>query len=395
MSEAEVAVVVKHRLVKLALSLALVAVGAALFQPRSPWLRFAPPLLVVVGLLWAASLIFLAGVPAGAARRARFKSAAATVVSLLTVILGSSLIRLGPTRSFEELNAGLPGGVQAQSFDPELGWAPVGEGLVGQHLERIDPARDHVLLLGDSIVFGYGVGADEQIGRRLQARMPHWQVLNAAVSGWSIDQYYLYLKRIVDQVRPKVVVVGIFTGNDFQITGREFSWGSSKPLFTVKDGALVRANEGAGCIDDLGRSLLFRTLWRDRDLALSMIRSLCAPRELRRSELEAVISRLFVEIEALAARHGGKVLFELMPTRTEHSLYDGDTYLYVDKYLDLRRLLELGRHDHHEPFPMLARAAKVDKALLYLPDNGHFTARGHDLLAADLLAQLEKRGIVP
>jgi lysophospholipase L1-like esterase len=386
---------IKLRALKIALALALVVVGGLLFQPRSPWLRFGPPLLVALGLLWAASLIFLAGVPEGAARRARFKSAAATVLSLLTVILGSSLIRLGPTQSFEQLNAGLPGGVQAQTFDPELGWAPAGEGLVGQHLERIDPSREHVLLLGDSIVYGWGVGPSEHLGARLQARMPGVQVLNGAVSGWSIDQYYLYLRRIVDQVKPKVVVVGLFTGNDWQITGREFSWGASKPLFVVKDGALQRANEGAGCIDDLGRSLLFRTLWRDRDLALSTIRSLCAPRELRRSEIEAVIARLFVEIEALAARHGAKVLFELMPTRSEHSLYDGDTYLYIDKYLDLRRLLEIGHHAFHEPFPMIARAERLSREPLYLEDNGHFTARGHDLLAADLLEALKTRGLVP
>jgi lysophospholipase L1-like esterase len=385
----------KHRVLKLLLAFTLVAVGAELFQPRSPWLRFAPPLLIAGGLLWAASLIFLAGVPAGADRRRRFLSAGATVILLLAVILGATLIRLGPTAGFRARNAGLEDGLEAQSFDSELGWAPVGKGRVGERLEVIDPAKDHLLLLGDSIFYGFTLPADQHVGQRLQAKMPHWQVLNGSVSGYSIDQYYLYLQRIIDEVKPRVIVVGLFAGNDYQLTGREFSWGSSKPLFAVSDGALVRAGEGGRCIEDLSRSLLFRTLWRDRDLALRMINTLCAPRELKRGELDAVVARLFQEIEALAQRHQAKVIFELLPTRGDLSLYDGDEYLYTGKYRDLRRLLRAGKHDVHEPFPAIAAASKQSSDPVYLPDNGHFTARGHEILATDLRDQLMTRGLVP
>jgi lysophospholipase L1-like esterase len=385
----------KYRWIKLAAAIAVAALGVDLFHPRSRFLREGPPILFVGGLIWAASLLFLAGVPEGAALRRRFKSAAATVLLLLIVILGATMIRLGPTPAFQQMNAAMNGGVSEQSEDPELGWAPSGKGRVGQRLDVIDPARDHLLLIGDSIIYGHGVGEAEHVGRRLGERMPRWQVLNGAVSGYSIDQYYLYLKRIIDEVKPKAIVVGVFTGNDFQVTGREFSWGTSKPLYTVQAGELVRSNEGASCIDDLSHSLLFRTLWRSRDVAMGTINALCAPRELRRGELEAVLARFFVGIDELGQRYGVKPLYALLPVRDEYNLFDRERFLYSGKYRDLRRLLVLGKHDFYEPLPAIARAASSDPEAYYLEDHAHFTAKGHELLAKELAAQLAKRGIAP
>ncbi len=384
-----------YRWLKLAAALALCVLGFDLFHPRSPLLRFGPPLLLLIGLSWAVSLLFLAGVPEGAARRQRFKSAVATLIGLVAVILGATLIRLGPSPAQKLMNAGLTDGISAQSADPELGWAPTGKGLVGQHLDAIDPSRDHLLVMGDSIMFGFGVSKGEQVSARLAEKMPHYQVLNASVSGYSIDQYYLYLRRIIDEVKPKIIVVGLFTGNDYQVTAREFSWGTSKPLFTVENGALVRANEGAGCIDDLSQSLLFRSLWRTRETAMGMINAFCKPRELRRSEAEAVIAKLFSGMDGLGAKYGARPLYLLLPVRDEYNVFDRERFLYVSKYRDLRRLLVEGKHDHHEPFPAVARATKQGKEGLYLEDNAHFTAKGHELLAEEIVAQLRKRGFEP
>jgi lysophospholipase L1-like esterase len=384
-----------RRWAKLGAALLVSAVGVDLFHPRSAFFRFFPPLLIVGGLLWAASLVFLAGVPPGAARRQRFKSAAATVLSILIVILGATLIRLGPTQAFRDMSQDLQSGVAAQAADLELGWAPIGKGRVGQRLDRIEAGRDHLLLLGDSIIYGHGVSEREQVGHLLGEQMSHWQVLNAAVSGYSIDQYYLYLRRIIDEVAPKAIVVGLFTGNDYQITAREFSWGTSKPLFTVEGGELVRSNEGAGCIDDLSQSLLFRSLWRSREAATGMINAFCKPRELRRSEAEAVITRLFEGIDELGGRYGIKPLYVLLPVRDEYNVFDRERFLFASKYRDLRRLLALGNHDYCEPFPAVARAMASSPEPLYQDDHAHFTARGHEVLTAALLEQLDKRGIAP
>ncbi len=385
----------KHRWIKLGVALAIAALGVDLFHPRSRFLRVGPPILFVGGLIWAASLLFLANMPAGAVLRRRFQSAAATVLMLLVVILGATMIRLGPTPALQQLNSAVNGGVSAQSEDPELGWAPSGKGRVGQRLDVVDPARDHLLLMGDSIIFGQGLAETEHVGRRLEEQMPRFQVLNGSVSGYSVDQYYLYLKRIIDEVKPKAIVVGVFTGNDYQITAREFSWGTSKPLFTVQDGELRRSNAGASCIDDLSHSLLFRSLWRSRDMALGTINALCAPRELRRGEAEAVLGKLFDGIDALGHRYGVRPLFALLPVRDEYNLFDRERFLYSGKYRDLRRLLVLGKHDFFEPFPAIARDQKESGESLYLEDHAHFTAKGHVLLAKEFAEQLAKRGIAP
>ena len=385
----------RRRWAKLAAAIAIAALGVDLFQPRSAWLRIGPPLLFLGGVIWAAALLFLDGVPAGALRRLRFLRAATLVVSVCVALLVTTLIRLGPSRGLQRLNAGLSGRVQAQGSDPELGWGPSGEGRVGQRLDRVDPARDHLLLIGDSIVFGHGVGDGEHVGRRMADRMPSFQVLNGGVSGYSIDQYYLYLDRLAGTVKPKRVVVGLFTGNDYQVTGREFSWGTSKPLFVVRDGALVRANEGDRCIDDLSRSVLFGALWRSRDFARGAIDALCAPRELTRGELEPAIARLFVEIEAIAVRHGARPLFVLLPVQSDYNVFDEERFLYTGRYRDLRRLLVRGKHDYFEPLPALARAARQGPEPIYLEDHAHFTPRGHDVLAGAIVEALKERGVRP
>ena len=55
-----------------------------------------------------------------------------------------------------------------------------------------------LLVLGDSFVWGYGVGDDdiftEVLERRFESERRPWQVVNTGVSGWGTDQQYLFLK---------------------------------------------------------------------------------------------------------------------------------------------------------------------------------------------------------
>ncbi len=387
---------VKHRWLKLAASLAVTALGYALFYPRVRLLRAVPLLMVVGGLLWAISLLFLSGVPADAPRRRRFKSVAATLISLLIVLLASSMIVPGPSLELAAQKARHAVGLRFNYDNHELGWGPTGKGIVGERGDVVDPGKGHIVLMGDSVMFGHGLPeGDKHVGQRLGALMPHWQVLNGAVSGYSIDQYYLYLRQIVDDVKPKAIVVGVFSGNDYQGTARELTWGVPKPLFVVQGGELVRADDGARCIHDLSSSLLFRTLWRSEASAMAVLKRFCAPRELRRSEAEAVIARLFVAIDELGQRHGMKPLFLLLPGQHSYNLNDRESFLYTSKYRDLRTVLQRGGHDFYEPALAVARAVNQSKEPIYMPDNAHLAAKGHEFLAEEILAQLEKRGISP
>lgn len=136
-------------------------------------------------------------------------------------------------------------------FDSELGWSnlknssSVHRGItyttnsLGFRSAEIDPVREHVLVAGDSVAYGLGVSDNETVSYHLGQNMPDLQVLNLGVPGYSIDQYYLALKRHIHRTRPKHIVVIIFATNDFRETTFDQMFGVSKPFFLIDKGVLV------------------------------------------------------------------------------------------------------------------------------------------------------------
>jgi lysophospholipase L1-like esterase len=88
-------------------------------------------------------------------------------------------------------------------------------GLRGAELAR-DP---RILMLGDSFTFGAYVGDDENFPALLEQRLRkngyNYQVVNAGYAdGYETDQQYVWLKRNIDVIRPRIVVLDVFLGND-------------------------------------------------------------------------------------------------------------------------------------------------------------------------------------
>ena len=280
--------------------------------------------------------------------------------------------------------------------DKELGWAPlVQDGRVGMREEVIDPRRPRVLFIGDSIVYGHGVDASQTTTRVLERLLPGWQVLNGGVQGYSPDQEYLYLRRIIAAVRPHLVVVGAYTGNDFSTTGREFSWGHSKPLLlldrtTNPAGELRPIHRASTCIDRIGHSPLFRLLWNHKDLAARVIETLCEPLALDHRQTREVIAASYAGIDALAAAHGAKVLHVVMQERREFHVdgYRHNEYLTIRlRGHEITRLVHAGDHPVLESFPILGQDEQT-AAKAYLEDHAHLTPFGHQRLAEAIAKRL-------
>lgn len=360
---------------------------------------FLPPAAILLAIGWATwALAFLAR-EGGAVHRHRREIALAvgsTLFALALALAASMWIPMGRSANFERAHYDPRRAAVGQSSDGELGWAPfAGDDVVGQRLQAIDPARPHVVLVGDSILYGLNLQDAETAPEILNARRRDVQFLNASVSGWSIEQYWLYLRRVLPHTKPKAIVIGLFTGNDVQLTGREYTpWGFAKPLYGLDDkGALVRRNRGAGCINGLAQSLLFRGLWKRQEWAVSLIRTLCDPVELPRGELERAIAKMFDEIEALGRARGVPVVFALLPTKFEISVHGADWTKYIAKYGLLRRLLAEGHHETLDFYPEILRAhAPLDD--LFQRDNAHMTAAGHRLLADVLERHLVGKGYI-
>lgn len=281
--------------------------------------------------------------------------------------------------------------MSASSQDEEIGWAPHAPRThVGQRLNRIDHSRRHIVFVGDSVTLGHGVGEADTFVHRVGERFPSYQALNLSVSGWSPDQEYLYLRNHLRDLNPRVIVMGLFAGNDFQFTGREWNYGSSKPIFDVQGGRLVRVNRAENCLNTLSRSLLFQGVWRMRDVAINTVRAICNPTEFPSPRIEPVLRALFAATDRLGAERGVPVLWVLLPVSEDWGPNSSPERVdYTGKYDALRRLLEEGGHNYFEPYLDLARAHAPVRDL-YL-DPGHYTPRGHQIVADAITRELVAR----
>jgi lysophospholipase L1-like esterase/membrane protein implicated in regulation of membrane protease activity len=357
-------------------------------------------LLVVLGLVWLGRLVLFARTTAGQ-RLARTRKAvvfvAVNTVTVLLVLVGASLWRMGPTQLLEPWRKGNHGEVREQQTDPELGWAPVAPNhIVGMRLEPVDPTKPRILFIGDSIVYGQDVDADKTMSQEMQRRLPGWQVLNGGVRGYSAEQEYIYLKRIIGAVKPHLVILGEYSGNDFSTAGREFSWGHSKPLYMLQrsashpEGELVRVDHAGPCIDRLSQSLLYRLMWQRKDFAASVIEYLCEPRSLNFRQTRETIAAFYREIDKLSAQHGAKVLHVVMEEQREYHTdgYSDDEYLLIRLFgHEIARIVAEGGHTWMGSYAVLGQPKDIrDKA--FLEDHAHLTALGHAVLAEAIVKRL-------
>ncbi|MEZ4299752.1 MAG: SGNH/GDSL hydrolase family protein [Polyangiaceae bacterium] len=353
--------------------------------------------LIAGGTAWLVRLLVrpAPGESEAPARRKQVALSVGTSVLMLVVLLAiTTTVRF--RRDEDRHRPAWQGGPMAsQIFDPELGWSPYGPpDVVGQRLQRVDPARPRVLLMGDSILYGPYLRDEEQVGAYLEPLLPGYQVLNASVSGYSIDQYLLMLERIVPVVKPELIVVGIFTGNDYQITSREFAFGNHKPLLRLAGDKLVRADVAGDCVDRLSRSVLMRVVWQSRELAADTIESICRPARLTRSEADRSIAAMFKAIDALAKEHGAAVLHVLLPVDSEYQTSTLDRYLYVSRHYDLWRMLVEGGHLRFDFSEDLFRGGDPHSEL-FMEDHAHLFPPGHELLARALHREITRRKLLP
>lgn len=76
-----------------------------------------------------------------------------------------------------------------------------------------------VYVLGDSLMFGYGVAMEDTFSRALEGWLKEHgagavEVVNGGVPGWGTAQQQLFFDETADLVQPDIVVLGLFVGND-------------------------------------------------------------------------------------------------------------------------------------------------------------------------------------
>jgi hypothetical protein len=209
-------------------------------------------------------------------------------------------------------------------FDSEFGWYNIPNknlsknnityttNSMGFRSPEIDPTKDHIVILGDSVAIGKGVSDDETVSYYLQQETPEYQVITLAVTGHSIDQYYLNLKKHIKKLNPKFIVPIIFSGNDWPETLKDEMWQIDKPFFTMENGDLKRENPNLSmfsCWNYFAASWFF-SHFNHQDLK----NFLCGGSKLNETDGRKLVDKLFKKINEIGTSHGAKTMFVLSPT---------------------------------------------------------------------------------
>ncbi len=138
----------------------------------------------------------------------------------------------------------------AYAYDETLGWTPPRNCVSpGYNFDangfRMTPATSAVveppvLATGSSFTMGQEEDDDETWPAYLQAQSGR-KVINAGVSGYSLDQTVLRTEQLASRLKP-LLVVASFTPDDVRRNELKIAWSRQKPYFEAVDGRLELRN---------------------------------------------------------------------------------------------------------------------------------------------------------
>jgi N-acetylglucosaminyldiphosphoundecaprenol N-acetyl-beta-D-mannosaminyltransferase len=215
------------------------------------------------------------------------------------------------------------------------------------------PGTRRILAVGDSFTMGYSVAAERTWVRELERRLGNpWEVINAGVPGYSTWQEVTYLEEEGLALRPEIVLLGFFVGNDIADNA------NPRLAFRLRNGELVSA-KFRGRLDLARRSHLVHLLWR------------LGHREPQPDiRLEAgwrATAGLLDRVARLCRAAGARLIVVIMPDQSDHGWN--------------RRMTALCERAAVEAVD-LAPWLRADG--MYFPQDGHWTEGGNRQAAAGI-----------
>jgi hypothetical protein len=286
--------------------------------------------------------------------------------------------------------------------------------------------RWRILAIGDSFTFGHGVEDGETYPSRLGALLgDEAEVINAGfASGYAPDTYYLYLKTDGLVLRPDVVLVGFFIGNDIDHPlSDENEW-----LAVDAQGLPLRIRNRYVMISDgygISRDIQFRyrvPVLRDSHLfqlaieaAMPVLpdslkgdriarlnRDIPAYTYIYRPEypprtqaLVEQVRRLFLAMSALAREASSALVVVMIPELGQVDptrILGGTPPVPIDLEKPQREFSEWFRA-HEIRYVDLLPVMRAGGPGLYFPVDRHWTRAGHQLAAEVLARYLEAAGL--
>lgn len=262
--------------------------------------------------------------------------------------------------------------------------------------EGMDLAEPPILVIGDSYAHGDEVTDRETWPTQLQPLI-HRRVLNAAMSGYGIDQMVLRAEIVAPEVKPAAIVMS-FIADDVRRTEMKRVWGAEKPYFELVDGALVERNVPVPLPPPprqtldfwrilLGRSVLVDTVLQALDWRYDWM--IDDERALPRHAGEKLVCPLLKRLAALGVPV--LVVAEYDPYHWKDDGYRPVTRRIDDLVLACASATGLATLDLFEPIDAAVRT----RGLAAIYREHHPAPAGAEITARRIAAELEKRHIPP
>lgn len=290
--------------------------------------------------------------------------------------------------------------------------------------DRTTPSGDKrkLLVLGDSFVSNVSVKDDEVFTEVMEDNLKNYDVLNFGVVGYGQVQEYLLLEKWIKEIKPDVVLLIIYFGNDL-IDNIGAYWGISRPYATLEgqDSVLVihpdshpqSKNQQKGPSGMFSKShlniLINRSLNKifqkyDSSLAPPEFYSCQWPTPQKEDLMFRIMEELLLQIENLGKENDVPVVFALAPSlvQIKDELWESflkKNIIYQKKFLRSipnDRLMEFGKRNNLlmlDLFPQLHQESKTNVDL-YHPTEQHWTKEGNRVVANVLLDYLKSRSLI-
>lgn len=302
------------------------------------------------------------------------------------------------------------------------------QGYRGKPFQFAKENQVRILAIGDSFTFGHGVNDNETYASYLEELMGNSvEVINAGyVSGYSPDTYYLYLKTFGLALKPDIILVGFFVGNDI-----DSPFSDDNEWVQVDEQNLpLKINSGYSVVENgyrINRYQKFRYKWpllRNSNLFqlimdrveplwsqssffhshervqpdLNAFANIYRPKYPKRTQiLLQQVQRLLLEMHKLAQQHSSQLLPILIPELGQIDPKTIPNFISQPEQLDLdkpQRLLTdfFQRHQisYIDLLPILR--AHSDQQT-YFREDRHWTPTGHRLAAEAIADYLLREGI--
>jgi hypothetical protein len=258
----------------------------------------------------------------------------------------------------------------------------------------IAPSKKRIVVLGDSYTAGDGVSNGERYSDVLERLHPHLEVLNFGLSNTGTDQQLLVFETMARAYDADAYVFAVLVENIGRII-QAFrpSWDDRemetfcrpKPYFTIEDGELVLQNQPVPLerrtLDNLGD-------WNRRFPNLNLPEPIHDLYALYRFEHALPWQLLRHILQRFMSQTIGKPVF-IMPLPMSEFFLQNRRPGYLERFFSLEDRPRL-RHVI-DPLPYFLRLPQEQRAECRFPNDPHYSALGHSLVARAISDALAER----